>query len=337
VILAVFALTCAVVVLVLLGVVARRLTRRSRDERVRRLSARHRMLLLALVAGDPPQAREAAAAVGALDRASWRVLEPAVVGLLAKVRGEGRDEVIRLLQERGVLVRARRDLHSRRAVRRAAAADLLGRAQAPGTVRALVRLLDDRDADVRQVAARALGRLGTPVAVPALLRVLACEPPRVPPAAVAQALLRIGPGGVPDLVAALDHPVPVVRASVVVVLGRFGATGAGTALRELLRSDALTDVRCLAATALGALGLPAAVPDHVAATATGAPAALRVAATRALGDLGAARTVPVLDALLHDVDARVATEAGTALLALGVPRDDVLRRSTPAPASARAA
>jgi HEAT repeat protein len=334
VILAAFGLTSAVVVVVVLGVVGRRLSRRAAEERVRRLSAQHRMLLLALVAGDPPEAREAATAVAALDPASWRVLEPAVVGLLAKVRGEGRDEVVHLLHERGVLLRARRDLHAGRAVRRAAAADLLGRAAAPGSVRPLVALLDDRDPDVRQVAARALGRLGAPAAVPSLLRALAGERPRVPPAVVGQALLRIGTDGVPDLLTAVDHPVAVVRATVVVVLGRLGATASGTALRERLRADDLTDVRCLAATALGALGLPAAIPDLVTATGAGSPPALRVAASRALGDLGATRTVPVLDALLHDDDARVATEAATALLSLGVSRPDLLRRSAPALAAA---
>ncbi|GAA2723785.1 HEAT repeat domain-containing protein [Cellulomonas aerilata] len=328
-ILAAFGVTSAVAALVMLGVVARRVTRRLREARVRRLTAQHRPLLLSLVAGDPPEAREAATAVAALDTASWRVLEPAVVALLAKVRGEGHEEVVRLLGTRGVLVRARRDLHRRRASRRAAAADLLGRAQVPGTVRSLVRLLDDRDADVRHVAARSLGRLGSASAVPSLLRALAAEPPRVPPAAVAQALLRIGPAGAPDLLTAVDHPVAVVRSTVVVVLGRLGVTGAGTALRGLLAGDPLTDVRCLAATALGALGMPGAVPDLVRATRPGSPGALRVAATRALGDLGASSTVAVLDGLLHDPDARVATEAGHALLGLGVPRADVLARSTP--------
>jgi len=335
VILAVFAVTSLVVLLVVAGVVVRRVTRRAQESRVRRLSAEHRPLLLALVAGDPEDARDAAAAVAGLDRASWRVLEPVVIALLGKVRGEGREEVVRLLGARGVLARARADLRGRSAVRRAAAADLLGRADAAGGARGLVRLLDDRDADVRQVAARALGRIAAPAAAPVLLRSLATEPPRVPPATVAQSLLRIGPAGVPDLLAAVDHPVAVVRSTVVVVLGRLGATAAVPALCARLREDALTDVRCRAAAALGAVALPAAVPDLVAATSTASPSALRIAAARALGDLGASSTLPVLHALLDDDDVRVANEAGTALLSLGPPPGDVAPRSTPAPVGAR--
>lgn len=320
------AATGLLVLALVTGTVGWRVARRARAARTARRARPLRPLLVLLVAGEPEEAVEAAARLAALEATSWRAVEPGVAALLGKVRGDAHGEVVRLLDERGVLDRARRDLRRRSAVRRCAAAELLGRAQVTSAGRGLLRLLDDRDAEVRQVAARALGRIGDPVAAAPLLAALAARPPRVPTNVVAQALLRVGLPSAPALVAAVGHPVPVVRTTAVEVLGRLGAVSAFDALAERVAQDELDEVRARAATALGALGLPAAAAALVTAAGPDSAAAVRVAATRALGELGVAQGADALCALLDDDDERVAAEAGTALLGLGDRGRDLLVR-----------
>jgi HEAT repeat protein len=318
--------TGLLVLLLVTGTVARRVARRARTARVARRAQPLRPLLVLLVAGEPEESAGAAARLAALDEASWRAVEPGVAALLGKVRGDAHEEVARLLDERGVLDRARRDLRRRSAVRRCTAAELLGRAQVTSAARGLLRLLDDPAPEVRQVAARALGRIGDPVAAAPLLAALAARPPRVPATVVAQALLRVGLPAAPALVEAVAHPVPVVRTTAVEVLGRLGAVSALAALTERLEHDELAEVRARAATALGALGLPAAAGALVTATGPDSAPAVRAAATRALGELGVPQGADALCALIDDDDERVAAGAGTALLGLGERGRDVLQR-----------
>ncbi|WP_299038562.1 HEAT repeat domain-containing protein [uncultured Pseudokineococcus sp.] len=312
----------AVVLLLVGGIAARRAARRRRAERVRRATEPLRPLLLELVAGEPDEQADAASRLTALAPPVWRSVEPAVVALLSKVRGDSRAEVVGLLEDRGVLARARADLHRRGAVERARAAELVGAAGDATSVPALVELLTaDRAGEVRLVAARALGRIGAAEAAAPLLSAL--REPRgrggVPPQVLAHALLRLGPAAAGHLTAALVDDSAAVRATACEILGRVGAVGSVAALRERLRGDASPEVRARAATALGRLGMPSALPDLVAASAPPAPGAVRTCAVRALGELGDPRAVPVLAGLLADDDGRVAALAGPALVGLGGP------------------
>ena len=317
----------ALVVLLSLGIAARRSWRRRVDLRRRALSEPVRPHLLELLAGEPDEQAAAATRLSALDRRTWGAVEPSVVALLGKVRGEGRREVVRVLAHRGVLARARRDLRAPSASRRARAAELLGVVEEQAAVRPLVRLLRDRDAEVRLAAARALGRLGAPQAAGPLLAALEAVPARVPGPVVAQALLRIGSAAAGAASRALASPSTPAATTAAEVLGRLGEASALEGLRERLEHDERPAVRARAATALGRLGLPAALPALLPAVGPHEDPAVRVAATRALGELGATGAAPVLCALLDDDDDRVAAEAGPALLRLGAHGLDLLRRA----------
>jgi HEAT repeats len=304
----------ALVVLLVGSIAAARVLRARRIARSRRLSEPVRPLLMELIAGEPTEQQAAAKRLSLLDAATWRAVEPSVVALLGKVRGEGGRGVVSLLERQGVLAAAERDLVRRGAVRRAAAAELLGAAGQDTAVDRLVTLLHDRTAEVRLVAARALGRIGAPRAAGPL--VTALGEGRVPVQVAAQALLRIGAPAGPALTAALDSPSPLVRVTAVEILGRVGAVGAFAQLGERLQHDDVP-VRARAATAVGRLGLPRALEVLVRATAADQAPTVRVAAVRALGELGAPGAVEHLTPLLGDADPSVAGEAGPALAALG--------------------
>lgn len=303
------------------AIVARRGLRHALKRRRARIAAPLRPALLELAGGDGMD-EAALGRLAALPRREWRAVEPSVLALLGKLRGDSRDALVTLLQRRGTLERALRRTRRPGAVGRARAAELLGATGASAAVPALVDLLADRDPDVRQVAARALGAVGDPAAAPALLAALGSGH-GVPPRIVAHSLARLGPGAESALVAALDGTAAtgpgadLARSLAVEILGLTGAVRAGRSLVAALRSDPSLEVRIRAARAVGRIGLPRALGPLVAATADHEPLPLRVVAARSLGHLGDAAAVPQLKQLLADPAHRVAHNAAAALALIG--------------------
>jgi HEAT repeat protein len=294
------------------------LRRGMRARGARRAAARSepvRPILLSILAGDEVD-QATLGALATLDRRTWAVVEPTIVGLLGKVRGEGRDALVALLVERGVHGRALRDTRARSAVRRCGAAELLGSLATPEAVDVLVELLGDTDGEVRLVAARALGRAEDPAAAAALVSSLS-GPRAVPHRVVARSLARLGAGVEPALIAALGSPDVLTRAVSADILGAVGAVGSVPVLAAAVRDTDGGEVRIRAARALGRLGLSGGAAPLVDAVAVGNPSALRAVATRALGDVGDGALVGVLAELLGDEDHQVAQNAATALTRCG--------------------
>lgn len=331
-----------------------RAVRARRAARARAVAEPLRPLLLEVAVGEGPEAEDAAAALASLDTAGWRSVEPAVLAVLGKVRGDGQRLLVELLAARGVVAGARRDLTARSAVRRATAAELLGAAGYAPAVPELAALLRDGDPEVRLVAARALGRAGAPGAVgtgveeapraaaAALLSSLAGARPAAPPDVVARSLLLVGTPAAPALLAALAAPEALVRLTAAEVLGRLGATTAAPALEDLVLRDPVDAVRARSATALGRLGVPSATSALRAATTPATASSVRRAAVRSLGEVGDPSSLRCLWGLLDDADGGVADAAATALLGLGAPGVRLLAQvsaqgsSAPAGAVARA-
>lgn len=120
---------------------------------------------------------------------------------------------------------------------RMAAADLLGRSDAPNVVPKLVARLEDDDDRVRASAARACGRLGHPRAVAALAGRAEDPAPRVRHAA-ADALGRIDAEETRrGLRRFLDDPAPDVRQTALNALGDTGDVGAVERISEALTDD----------------------------------------------------------------------------------------------------
>jgi len=318
----VLALVLVALVLLLLAVVAHRVGAGLLDARRQRLVQRVRPLLLAVLADDDPDP-ESLEALSSLPDSQWRVLEPTVVGMLGKVRGDARGSLVDLLRKRGTLERAERRTHAPSWVARCEAAEMLGAARQPQSLVALVSLLHDRDREVRQVAARALGRIGAKGAVEPLLEAVVGRR-ALPSRDVASALVLLEPTATAALVDAVGRArAPQVRAMGAEVLGLRGAVEATGLLVAMVEHDDHLEVRIRAARALGRIGVRAATPPLMEALRAESPE-LRAVAARALGQLGAADAVEPLVDGLSDSWHRVASNAGEALASLGRPGIDAL-------------
>src|SRR6201999_2252276 len=88
-----------------------------------------------------------------------RVLDSVTASLLTKLRGEDRAAVVQMLEARGLVQSAQRDLRGRGIVKRARAAELLGATAVPAAYEDLTAALQDRNDELRGVSERALGRM----------------------------------------------------------------------------------------------------------------------------------------------------------------------------------
>jgi HEAT repeat protein len=324
--LATTSLICLVTAAAALGcvIVLGRVIRQARDRRRARLAAPARRALLALAAGDDDPAQ--VDALVTLDQAAWRAVEGTAVAMLGKVRGEAYEALVTVFERRGAGVRALRELNRADPVRRSRSAEVLGNLARRESVPPLCGLLSDPDPDVRAVATRALGRIGDSAATQPLLGAVAGRR-GIPPPLVAHAVLRLGTGAQPGLIAACDHFDPWVRATAVEVLGLAGAVTAADRVVRLLAEETDTEVRVRACTALGRMGTRSALAPLIEAAGSTAPAGVGPATAQAMGELGAAAAAPALAALLHEPHHHVAHAAAQSLLRLGAAGRESLREA----------
>ncbi|HZI96469.1 MAG TPA: HEAT repeat domain-containing protein [Actinomycetales bacterium] len=304
---------------------------RQRGERLRALAAEPvRPTLIRLVAGEESDVPGAVEALAGLDSRTWAAVEPSLEGLLLKVKGDAHAAVVAVLEQRGSLARALARTRSRSAVARAHGAEVLGAAGRQAAVEDLLRLLADDDAEVRRVAARALGRIRSTAAAAPLLEAVSSRRP-VPPRIIASAVMRIGVGAHPALVATLRDGDTLQRAIAAEIAGLAGATAAVEALMDALLHDPQVEVRVRSARALGRIGMPWATGHLIAATGSGQPLPLRIVASRALGDIGSSDAVPRLSELAADAHHRVASNAAASLLRCGAAGIEALEGVAAAP------
>ncbi|HZP30959.1 MAG TPA: HEAT repeat domain-containing protein [Acidimicrobiia bacterium] len=247
--------------------------------------------------------------------ADGRAVDRLATELLGKVRGEAHADLVAMLEDRGVLARARRRLRRGHGAGRARAAELLGAAHDRRSVPELLGLLRGRRRrEIRSVAARALGRIGDPVAVPALLDALGHG---VTPRTVAQAVLQIGLPAEERLRRELLSGGAPARALAARVLGLAGAVTAGQALARAIATDPDAEVRVSAAASAGRLGAPCAVDALLDALAPQRTRAERAAAAEALGRMSVTGAAEPLTRLVGEPDVAVAHAAACALARLG--------------------
>ncbi len=155
------------------------------------------------------------------------------------------------------LARSQREIGSRRAWRRAAAAYRLGDMGCEEAAPTLRQALDDTNRTVRAAAARSLGRLGILDAAKPLIEALVSG--SVPNGVAGQAFVELGPAAVPELRAIAEHQSYRLRATAIALLGLVGDTAdSPLAVRSL--GDPSADVRAAAAGTLARIGGPAAEP-----------------------------------------------------------------------------
>jgi HEAT repeat protein len=306
--------TCAVLALLVVAVKLARVVAGSlRAAR----AAPYRAALIAVAGGEDENGAEAGRLLAMPER-DWRVVRNLVVALLGKVRGDSAGALIGLLDAHGDFGWARSAVRSRRSLRRAAAAHLLGLAARREDAVLLLSLLTDRSAEVRLGAARSLGSAGDPNAAAALFDALAPARghPGIPAAVAAEALLSFGVRAGPAVLQALAASDVTVRAVAAMVAAEGTLIATAPRLRHLLGSDPELKIRVYAARALGVVGGAEDVAGLAAQTAPDQPAAIRRAAVQALGELGHQDAAPVLAALLADPDVRLAQHSGDALARL---------------------
>ncbi len=208
---------------------------------------------------------------------------------------------------------------------RSAAAYARGKIGGAGALEDLRPLLSDPVVRVRELAALGLGFLGGKEAPRVLAEILENSHDIGRPtdrdhvrafAALGLAMCAETPS-LPPLVRALSDGREEVRCAAARALGLLEEEEASAPLEAALRSDVSPSVRGYAASALGRMGDPRAIPSLLKATWTRAEE-VRRAATLALGDVAGAKDAEVLqrlgDLLASDSDA---TTRGYAALALG--------------------
>jgi HEAT repeat protein len=286
-----------------------KLLRGAREARRRTAEARVRPLLIRLVSGAEDEV------LPPTRGADGDAVEQIAAELLGKVRGETFERLVAVLDGRGVLERAHRELGRGTGATRARAAELLGAARHRAAVPDLAALVrSGRRRTVRTVAVRALGRIGDPDAIPAILGALERS---VPSRTVAQAVLEIGPAAEPALRRELQSGDAAVRALAAHVLGLSGSVGSGRALADAITTDPDPRVRVIAAESAGRLGVPYAIDALVAALGDDRTRDERAASAEALGRMSAADATSVLAPLVAEPDVRVAHAAACALAGLG--------------------
>lgn len=215
-------------------------------------------------------------------------------------------------------------LQMRRMQRAQSEQDRLEAAQALRTSKAALALdemiaaLDDPALHVREEAAVALGEIGDARAVPALMAQVRDRASGVVKEAV-DALGRIGSKeAVPLLCELLAKGESEERTAAARALGRIGSPVALDYLTERLRPDAqASDVEveaCLGAA--GAIGDPSTL-DTLVGFLSASARTVRIAAVRALAEMGDRRAEPALVAQLDQADDALAAHVAVALAMTG--------------------
>jgi HEAT repeat protein len=233
-----------------------------------------------------------------------RFVSTLIVERMALLKGAGREYLMKLADDLGLVSLYLGALHSRRRWKRARAAENLGFFGGPRVAGPVAALLVDDDETVRAVAARALARIGTEEAVRALARTLDA-PSEITRLRVAENLERLGHPSVQPLKESLADVIslgtrelngPVMATQ---VLGNLRAAEARGVLKQAARHGAETDVRAQATLALGKIGDPDDVPTLLACSRDEAWP-VRAQAANALGMIGEVSSLPRLKEMGSD-------------------------------------
>jgi HEAT repeat protein len=274
-----------------------------------------------LLLSDPREAPYAYRVVGAGVSGPWGELASDEVAQLELTL---RLDVVRALEEQGVVSRYLRDAKRGTKWVRARALRILGDLKVPASIPAILAALEDRDADVRNVAARSLGRMKLHAAEEALISLLGKHDQAIS-SRIAAICIEMGPRTAPLLIRTLREGSPKARFWSARILGEIRDTRAVRSLGDALL-DADPEVRSAAAWALGQIGEPATAPLLEPILRDGAWYA-RAHAAEALGKLGDPGYAATLGESLRDRSWWVRKNALDALVRFGASATPVLLRA----------
>jgi HEAT repeat protein len=312
-------LTALVITLsILLGIVAlttvaaivNKVHSNQEDDSRRRFLDRLRKHIL-LLSGGSEDKEVAYREIGASLSGRWSQLAAEEISQLELTT---RLDVIRSLEEQGVLTRFIRDVRSPLKWTRAHALRVLGELKVPASVPALLEALEDKDPDVRIVAARSLGRMRLQAAEEALVAQLGRHEQAVS-ARIAAICIEMGTRTGPLLIRALRDAKPKARFWAARILGEVKESRACRSLGDALL-DPDPDVRSASAWALGAIADRETAP-LVEAALRDPVWYVRAHAAEALGKLGDPSMSDGIAELLSDRSWWVRKNALEALIRLG--------------------
>src|SRR4051812_5925962 len=296
--------------LVMTAMIVERHVRWTRDRKVRaRIAARLEPVVLGLLVSEEPE--ELHALLGGLNRSERPVAAALVIEIAEEAAPAQRERLRRVLEQSGALAVAERGTRRRSPWRRALACETLGKIGTARSVPALVARLDDRREEVRSAAVRALGDLGAAEAASHLSAAF-LNRRCAPTAMMNEALRRLGPAGADAFDRGSRSEDSGIRVSSCYGLAAFGERDR---LAEVLGSDTDAAVRTAASAALGTVGGTTAPVALVTATED-EDVRVRRAAVRALGGFDDAAPVDRIVAMAEDVDRETALRAAEALLTL---------------------
>jgi len=230
-------------------------------------------------------------------------------------------DVIRSLEEQGIVAHYLREVKSPLKWSRAHALRLLGELKVPASVPALLAALEDKDPDVRNVAARALGKMKLQAAEEALVGLLGKHEQSVS-ARIAAICIEMGSRTAPLLIRALRDGTPKARFWAARILGEIREARAARSLGDALL-DPEPDVRSAAAWALGTVADPTTA-GMVESALRDPVWYVRAHAAEALGKIGDPSKAPGLGRMLEDRSWWVRKNALDALVRLGDPAKPTL-------------
>ena len=268
----------ALALALLITLAARRVVLDRRGRRYRAAERRVRPIAILLLEGEERERPELSAGDAA-------VLADVLGRYSRQLTGDAGRRVAEYFQGSDALAQSLRELGSRRAWRRAAAAYRLGDMGCEEAAPALLAALDDGNRTVRAAAARSLGRLHVVEAAKPLVEALVSG--RVPNGVAGEALVELGPAAVPELRAIAEHPSHRLRATAIALLGLVGdSADSRFAVGRL--DDPSAEVRAAAAGSLARIGGPqaesalcSALDDRIPSVRSGAAAALGAIGSRA--------------------------------------------------------
>ncbi|MCR8670383.1 HEAT repeat domain-containing protein [Agrococcus sp. HG114] len=290
---AVVVVTAALVLGMIVALLVQRAVRRRRERRSAALDARYRRLVLESTIAEDDEVPALLERVRGLDDAAREHVGRMVFLMLRGVTGEAADRLRAVAVATGLAPRVLADARHRSAVRRADAAEALGRLAPEGALALLLELADDPDPTVRTVAVRALGGFEAPEAVGAAIDALASDS-GVPSTVGASVLLQQGSTAGDRVRLALHDRDPAVRRGAARIAGLLQVPGCGDSLAALVR-DEHESVRLAAMRSLERLPVRAALPALVDAALRGGIEG--EAAARAVASMPTTWTAAALEAL----------------------------------------
>src|SRR5258706_1244432 len=225
-------------------------------------------------------------------------------------------DVIRVLEQTGVIPKQLRLARSPMKWTRAHAIRILGELKVPSSVPTLLTALEDKDPDVRNVAARSLGRMKLQAAEEALVELLGKHDQAVS-ARIAAICIEMGPRTAPLLIRSLREGTPKARFWAARILGEIKDARSTRSLGEAL-TDKEPDVRSASVWALGMISdrASASLVEPVLADPVWY---VRAHAAEALGRIGDPNAVTKLGVALLDRSWWVRKNALDALVRIGEP------------------